>query len=194
MLQADGAALHPPARLGLIGPSGAGKTTLIERLIGLRDAQPGEARLGDIDVADLTPEDRRPLFAYAAQDVRLIDGTVRENLLLAGPADDDALWRALDDAALAERLRADPAGLDARIGPNGERLSGGERRRLGLARAYLRPADVDALDAEWAALGLPAAGIPRLVRAEDKPWGMRELALIDPDGNLIRAGQELPLG
>jgi hypothetical protein len=60
--------------------------------------------------------------------------------------------------------------------------------------AYLRPADVDALDAEWATLGLPATGIPRLVRAEDKPWGMRELALIDPEGNLIRAGQELPLG
>lgn len=41
---------------------------------------------------------------------------------------------------------------------------------------------------------LPAAGIPRLVRAENKPWGMRELALVDPNGNLIRAGQELPLG
>jgi catechol 2,3-dioxygenase-like lactoylglutathione lyase family enzyme len=60
--------------------------------------------------------------------------------------------------------------------------------------AYLRLSDVDALDAEWAALGLPPEGIPRLMRAEDKPWGMRELALIDPDGNLIRAGQELPLG
>ncbi|MBD1204985.1 MAG: VOC family protein [Rhodobacteraceae bacterium] len=60
--------------------------------------------------------------------------------------------------------------------------------------AYLRPADVDALDTEWAALGLPTSGIPRLMRAEDKPWGMRELALIDPNGSLIRAGQELPLG
>ena len=54
--------------------------------------------------------------------------------------------------------------------------------------AYLRPADIDALDAEWAALDLPAHGIPRLVRAETKPWGMRELALVDADGNLIRAG------
>lgn len=58
------------------------------------------------------------------------------------------------------------------------------------AGAYLRPSDVDALDAEWGALGLPAAGAPRLVRVEDKPWGMRELAVIDADGNLIRAGQE----
>jgi catechol 2,3-dioxygenase-like lactoylglutathione lyase family enzyme len=62
------------------------------------------------------------------------------------------------------------------------------------AGAYLRPADIDALDTEWAALGLPGDGVPRLVRAEDKPWGMRELALVDGDGNLIRAGQETPLG
>ena len=60
--------------------------------------------------------------------------------------------------------------------------------------AYLRPSDINALDAEWAALGLPSLGIPRLERASDKPWGMRELALLDLNGNLIRAGQELPLG
>lgn len=60
--------------------------------------------------------------------------------------------------------------------------------------AYLRPSDINALDAEWAALGLPQEGIPRLDRAEDKPWGMRELALLDPNGNLIRAGQEIALG
>ena len=60
--------------------------------------------------------------------------------------------------------------------------------------AYLRPSDIDALDAELATLGLPTTGIPRLERAADKPWGMRELALLDPNGNLIRAGQEIPLG
>lgn len=57
------------------------------------------------------------------------------------------------------------------------------------AGAYLR-ADIEALEAEWAELGLPSAGVPRLERAEDKPWGMRELALVDPDGNLIRAGRQ----
>ncbi len=60
--------------------------------------------------------------------------------------------------------------------------------------AYLRPADIRALHAEWSVLGLPAAGIPRYVPLEDKPWGMAELAVIDPEGNLVRAGQELPLG
>ncbi|MCU0801964.1 MAG: VOC family protein [Rhodobacteraceae bacterium] len=60
--------------------------------------------------------------------------------------------------------------------------------------AYLRPADIRALSAEWAALGLPATGVPRFMPVEEKPWGMAELALVDPDGNLIRAGQETPLG
>ncbi|MCX7288354.1 MAG: VOC family protein [Rhodobacterales bacterium] len=60
--------------------------------------------------------------------------------------------------------------------------------------AYLRPARINELDAEWGALGMPATGIPRLERAADKPWGMRELALLDLNGNLIRAGQEIPLG
>ncbi len=59
------------------------------------------------------------------------------------------------------------------------------------AGGYLRSSDIDALDTQWGALGLPGSGVPRLVRVENKPWGMRELALIDVDGNLIRAGQEL---
>lgn len=60
--------------------------------------------------------------------------------------------------------------------------------------AYLRPSDIDALDREWAALSLPDRGIPRLERAANKPWGMRELALVDLNGNLIRAGQETAHG
>ncbi len=60
--------------------------------------------------------------------------------------------------------------------------------------AYLRPSDIRALHAEWSALGLPESGVPRYVPLEDKAWGMAELALIDPDGNLVRAGQEIPLG
>lgn len=150
--------LTPPFRLGLFGPSGAGKTTLIERLIGLRTPIAGEMRLDGVDVAEIAPEDRRALFAYAGQDVRLLNGTVRDNLLLAGPADDAALWEALDDAALGDRIRAEPLGLDTPVGPNGERLSGGERRRLGLARAYLR-------DAPWLVLDEPTEGLDATTEA-----------------------------
>lgn len=151
--------LSPPARLGLFGASGAGKTTVVERLIGLRTPPKGEARLGGIDIADLAPDARRALFAYAAQDVRLMDGTIRQNLALAGSVDEVSMWRALDDAALAERVRADSLGLDAPVGVNGERLSGGERRRLGLARAYLR-------DAPWLVLDEPTEGLDTATEAQ----------------------------
>lgn len=154
-----GAELAPPYRLGVFGPSGAGKTTLIERLIGLRTPQAGEMRLGGLDAVVIAPEDRRQLFAYAAQDVRLLNGSVRENLLLAGPADDAALWAALDDAALGDRMRAESLGLDTPVGPNGEQLSGGERRRLGLARAYLR-------DAPWLVLDEPTEGLDAATKAQ----------------------------
>ncbi|RZJ29187.1 MAG: ATP-binding cassette domain-containing protein, partial [Brevundimonas sp.] len=175
-LPALGETLTPPDRLGLHGPSGAGKTSLIERLCGLREALPGEAMLGGADVASLAPEMRRALFAYAAQDVRLLDDTIRRNLLLAGPASDDALWAALDDAQLAERVRADPLGLDASVGPNGERLSGGERRRLGLARALLR-------DAPWLVLDEPTEGLDaeterRVLTALDRRLAARGQGLI----------------
>jgi ATP-binding cassette subfamily C protein CydC len=154
-----GTPLTPPERLCIVGPSGAGKTTLIERLIGLRDARPGEALIGGTDTAALATPDRRALFAYAAQDVRLLDGSIRQNLLIAGPTADDDVWRALDDAALGDRVRAEPLGLDAPIGPNGERLSGGERRRLGLARAYLR-------DAPWLVLDEPTEGLDPATEAQ----------------------------
>ena len=150
--------LSPPARLGLFGPSGVGKTTLVERLIGLRPALADEMRIGGVDIADMAPGDRRALFAYAAQDVRLLDGSVRDNLRLAGPADAAAMWRALDDAGLAARIMAEPLGLDAPVGSNGERLSGGERRRLNLARAYLR-------DAPWLVLDEPTEGLDAATEA-----------------------------
>lgn len=151
--------LAPPARIGLFGPSGCGKTSLIERLIGIRDIAPGEATFGDVDAADISPADRRSLFAYAAQTVRLLNGSIRDNLLVAGPADEAALWSALEDAGLAERVRQAPGGLDAPVGSDGRKLSGGERRRLGLARAYLRPAP-------WLVLDEPTEGLDAQTEAQ----------------------------
>lgn len=150
----------PPQRLAIIGPSGAGKTTLIERMMGLRPASPGEILHGEADGAALGAEALRPLFAYAPQQAVLLTGSVRENLRLAAPsASDDDLWAALEDAALADRIRAAPGGLDASVGENGARLSGGERRRLGLARAYLRPAS-------WLVLDEPTEGLDAATEAQ----------------------------
>lgn len=152
--------LTPPQRLAVVGRSGAGKTTLIERMMHLRAPIPGEVAFADMDGAALSPDAVRPLFAYAPQQAVLMAGTVRENLRLAAPTADDAqLWAVLEDAGLAERIRAAPGGLDAPLGENGARLSGGERRRLGLARAYLRPAP-------WLVLDEPTEGLDAATEAQ----------------------------
>lgn len=146
-------------RLAITGPSGAGKTTLIERLMGLRTPVAGELRLGGVDLAGAEVRAVRTRFAYAAQEVRLLAGTVRDNLTLArADAPEPELWAALEDADLADRVRAMPAGLDTPLGENGERLSGGERRRLGLARACLRPA-------AWLVLDEPTEGLDAATEA-----------------------------
>jgi ATP-binding cassette subfamily C protein CydC len=119
----------------------------------------------------------RPAFAHAPQDAALIAGTVRANLALTGVHPDDALWDALADAALDARVRALPQGLDTWIGENGERLSGGERRRLSLARALLR-------DAPWLLLDEPTEGLDAATEA---------LVVQRLDARLKRTGQGLVL-
>ncbi|MCV0415572.1 MAG: ATP-binding cassette domain-containing protein [Brevundimonas sp.] len=171
-----GRSVSPPFRLAVVGASGVGKTTALERLIGLRDAPAGRFSLGGVDAADLDPARRRALFAYAAQDVRLMDASVRDNLGLAGAFDDETLWEALDDADLGDRFRRDPKGLGAPIGPDGARLSGGERRRLALARAYLRSAPWLVLDEPTE--GLDAATEARVLAALDRRLSSRGQGLI----------------
>ncbi len=139
-----GQVLRPGERLAIVGPSGCGKTTAVETLLGLRGESAPAAR---------------SLFAWLPQDAGLVAGTVRDNLRLAAPAaTDDQLWAVLEDAALAERVRSAPGGLSAFLGDDGERLSGGERRRLALARAYLR-------DAAWLLLDEPTEGLDPVTEA-----------------------------
>ncbi|KQN28823.1 ATP-binding cassette domain-containing protein [Sphingomonas sp. Leaf38] len=146
-------------RLALVGASGIGKTTLVEQLIGLRPIAPHTLWLGGVDVATIAPATRRTAFAWAPQDAMLLSGSVRDNLLLANPqADDATLWRALHDAVLDDRIRALDAGLDSWIGENGARLSGGERRRLAVARAYCAAAP-------WLLLDEPSEGLDAATEA-----------------------------
>lgn len=148
-----GKILAPGSRAALCGRSGTGKTTLVEALLGLRPPRVGRAALGGIDIAYLRPDASRPAFAWAPQDAGLIAGTVRDNLQLADPcASESQLWSALGDAVLAERVQTLPHGLDTWIGDNGAQLSGGERRRLALARAYL-------VDAPWLLLDEPTENL-----------------------------------
>jgi ATP-binding cassette subfamily C protein CydC len=157
--------LSPGTIAGLLGPSGCGKTTLLERLVGLRGETRGRISLNGFDLVDLEPAMIRPCFAIAPQDAALLAGTIRENFFLADPAaSETSMWEALHDAVLDLKVAALPQGLDTAIGDNGARLSGGERRRLVLARAYLRRAPWLLLDEPTEGLdaGTEAAVVERL--------------------------------
>jgi ATP-binding cassette subfamily C protein CydC len=158
-----GRSLSPGERLAVSGRSGCGKTTMVETLLGLRDASTISGR---------------EAFAWLPQDAGLVAGTVRDNLRLGAPkASDEDLWAALEDACLADRVRAAGDGLLAYVGDDGERLSGGERRRLALARAYLR-------DAPWLLLDEPTEGLDPATEAA---------VVARLDARLKRTGQGLVL-
>jgi ATP-binding cassette subfamily B protein len=125
--------------VAFVGPSGAGKTTLVKLLVGLYQPQTGIVRYNGTNAQDIDPEELRAQIGFVTQDTQLFSGTIRENLLFVRPdATDeecmDVLHRAAADSLLA---RADK-GLDTLIGEGGVKVSGGEKQRLSIARALLR--------------------------------------------------------
>ncbi|WP_431284456.1 thiol reductant ABC exporter subunit CydC [Humitalea sp. 24SJ18S-53] len=141
------------ARVALLGPSGVGKSSLIALLTKLAAPQGGRILVGGVDLATLTADAARQKFAVLSQDARLFDDTIAANLRLAAPdADDAALFQALDRAGIGDLVRALPEGLATRCGEAGARFSGGQVRRIALARALVSPAPVLLLDE-------PAAGL-----------------------------------
>jgi ATP-binding cassette subfamily C protein CydC len=151
----DGLTLDVPegARVAILGPSGAGKSTLAALALKIAAPEAGRVLLGGVDIAQLAATDVRSRVAYLSQTTHLFDDTIRANLLLARPeADDDALWAVLEAARIAEAVRELPHGLDTLVGEAGGRFSGGQGRRLALARALLSPAPVLILDEPCAGL------------------------------------------
>lgn len=125
--------------VAFVGPSGAGKTTLVKLLVGLYPPQSGVIRYNGIDAAEIDPEDLRSQIGFVTQDTQLFSGTIRENLLFVRPGASDAecldvLHRAAADSLLARAHK----GLDTLIGEGGVKVSGGEKQRLSIARALLR--------------------------------------------------------
>lgn len=141
------------ARIALLGPSGTGKSTLAALLLKFAAPQAGRITLGGVDIAALPAAEVRRRITWLTQDARLFDDTIAANLRLAAPEAPEAdLWRALDRAQIGDVVRTLPDGLETLCGEGGTRFSGGQARRLALARALLSPASVLILDE-------PAAGL-----------------------------------
>ncbi len=145
----DGLTLDIPAgsRVAVLGPSGSGKSTLAALLLKVAAPDGGRITLGGADIAGLADDAVRSRVAWLSQSTHVFGDTVRANLLLARPgADDAALWRALALAGVDEVVRGLPDGLDTWIGAGGAGLSGGQARRVALARTLLSDAPVLLLD------------------------------------------------
>ena len=136
--------LEPGRRVALVGPSGAGKTTVTNLLLRFLDPEQGRVTLAGRDLREYRADDVRRTFALAGQDAHLFDSTIRANLLLAQPdaSDDELRRRARAARGSASGSRRSPHGLDTLVGEEGTRISGGQRQRLVLARALLADAPV----------------------------------------------------
>jgi ATP-binding cassette, subfamily B, bacterial len=137
VLQALSFALRPGEVVALVGPTGSGKSTLCTLLAGLARPTAGEIRLGDVPVRDAHPAELRAAVSLVFQETFLFADTLRENLTLGEPVDEETLQWAVRTAQAAF-VDALPAGLDTVVGERGVTLSGGQRQRVALARALLR--------------------------------------------------------
>ena len=138
---------EPGQMVALVGPSGAGKTTITHLVARLYDVGSGAVRVGGHDVRDVTLQSLEDAVGYVTQDAHMFHDTIRGNLLYARPgASDVELWQALEAAQVATLVRSLPDGLDTVVGDRGYRLSGGERQRLAIARLLLKAPSIVVLD------------------------------------------------
>jgi ATP-binding cassette subfamily B protein len=173
----DVSALHdfnlevsPGETVALVGPSGAGKTTLFQLALRFYDPQEGEVVLDGVRLPDADPAELRARIAVVPQEVVIFAASARDNLRYGKwDASDEELWRAAEAANAFEFLSRLPEGLDTYLGEGGARLSGGQRQRVAIARAMLRDAPLLLLDEATSALDaeserLVQASIDRLVK------------------------------
>jgi ATP-binding cassette, subfamily B, bacterial len=140
-------AVRAGSTVAVVGPSGAGKTTMASLFLRFWDPDAGAVRMSGHDLRDYALDDLRRRVALVAQDTYLFNDTLRRNILLARPdAREDELTAAVENASLAELVAALPEGLETIVGERGAQLSGGQRQRVAIARAFLKEASILILD------------------------------------------------
>jgi ATP-binding cassette subfamily C protein CydC len=150
--------LEPGGRIAVTGSSGAGKSSLVSALLRFWPLEDGVLTLGDVPVSRLSQSDVRGACALVDQRAQLFAGTVRANVTLGRPdATESEVAAALDAAQLTEWVATLPAGLETPVGNDGVTVSGGERRRLAVARALLVGGSVLVLDEPTGGLDAPLA-------------------------------------
>ncbi len=138
---------YPGQMIALVGPSGAGKTTITSLVSRLYDVTEGSVVINGSDVRDVTLTSLQSLVGVVTQDAHMFHDTIRGNLSYAKPgATDDDIMRALSDAQVLDLVESLPDGLDTVVGDRGYRLSGGEKQRMAIARLMLKAPDVVVLD------------------------------------------------
>jgi len=142
------------ASVGFVGPSGAGKTTIVDVVLGLLTPTEGSIIVDGVDIQERLPAWQQKI-GYIPQSIYLTDDTVRANVAFGMDEDDisdNAVWEALEAAQLRELIESMPEGLDTFVGERGVRLSGGQRQRIGIARALFHKPEILVMDEATSAL------------------------------------------
>lgn len=167
--------IHAGERVALVGPSGSGKSSLINLLFGFYRQQKGHIYFGGMSLNTVTPEILSGDIAVAGQDFHLFNGTLRDNLLLANTnATEQELWSTLDIVQLKEFVMSTPQGLESLVGNEGLCLSGGQAKRLSIAQALLR-------NTPWLILDEPTEGLD----AQTEQVLLKNLVRFRPNATLV---------